>query len=64
MNGIIIKKKKLLFTQILKLTNATMINGKAKDFCEKAGVSYPSMKAARDGKELSEQIIDKIIALL
>ncbi len=64
MNGIDIKKKRLTERQQIKLAVILSVHGAANKFCAKAGVSFPSMKAAFAGKELSEQIINKIIKAL
>lgn len=63
MNGITIPKKKLTPAQIKKLQDATG-HGQAYKWCVDNGVSFPSMKAARDGEELSEIMIKKIIKAL
>ena len=62
MNGIIIPKKTLTPIQVKKLKASIHEHGSAKIWCQTNGVSFPSMKKARDGKELSVYLIDKIIA--
>lgn len=64
MNGILIKKKKLNSVQIRKLKVLTYIDSNINEFVLKSGVSDASIRKARNGQQLSEQVIDKIIEAL
>lgn len=68
MNGITIPKKRLTKSQADKIISATkfyktQLEGLI-DFANEAGIGVSSLQKAIAGKELSEQIIDKIIAAL